>query len=171
MIEAGQVDRWRFAWKLENVRRLQHAIPYEHPKGAFISVTLGDAAAGHIRAQLWSGHTSALGERIESPTAMPCCSRSSISFNFARDNLGSIASWGVRRNLQVSRKGEAPKCDAYEGAPEDDGESRQEPRATWLLNAPGSKGPLSLLESPYRHCPREATSPLLEDCARSHARF
>lgn len=34
------IGKWKYAWELEDVRKLKSAIPYTHPKGAVIWVTL-----------------------------------------------------------------------------------------------------------------------------------
>ncbi len=36
--EAHLLERWRFPWVLENVKRYENPIPYFHPKGAVIWV-------------------------------------------------------------------------------------------------------------------------------------
>lgn len=51
-IENGEVDRWPFAWKLADVRRLPSPVPYVHRRGAVTWVTLDSAASLSIVRQL-----------------------------------------------------------------------------------------------------------------------
>lgn len=39
-INRGEVDKWRYAWELSNVRQLKRPVPYSHPQGAVIWVNL-----------------------------------------------------------------------------------------------------------------------------------
>ncbi|MDG1463126.1 MAG: hypothetical protein P8R04_06090, partial [Gammaproteobacteria bacterium] len=40
MIVSGEVDKWCYAWVLQNVRKLSQPVPYSHPSGAVIWVNL-----------------------------------------------------------------------------------------------------------------------------------
>lgn len=51
-IESGEVDKWPYAWKLEQVHCLPQPVPYVHRNGAVIWATLDDAACEGVQAQV-----------------------------------------------------------------------------------------------------------------------
>ena len=57
MIESGAVDKWCYAWQLENVRRLEGPVAYQHRPGAVIWVNLDDAAKGALNGEQEAGAT------------------------------------------------------------------------------------------------------------------
>src|SRR5690606_9835323 len=51
MINSGQVDKWQYAWELNSVRRLEHPVPYSHPRGAVIWVNLESRTYEQVQRQ------------------------------------------------------------------------------------------------------------------------
>ncbi len=51
-VPASMIGKWRYAWKLENVRALSMPVSYRHPKGAVKWVTLDEATRNEIAKRL-----------------------------------------------------------------------------------------------------------------------
>lgn len=47
-VVSGAVDKWRYAWVLRDIRVLARPVPYVHPSGAVIWVSLDDAAQARL---------------------------------------------------------------------------------------------------------------------------
>jgi hypothetical protein len=54
MIRSGEVAKWNTPWKLADVRRLDHPVPYRHKSGAVTWVELDDVAIEGVAAVLRS---------------------------------------------------------------------------------------------------------------------
>ena len=52
MISSGEVAKWNTPWKLTNVRRLKHPVPYRHKNGAVTWVDLEDEAIDGVARQI-----------------------------------------------------------------------------------------------------------------------
>lgn len=119
MIENGQVDRWCYAWKLDNVHRLPRPVRYEHPNGAVIWVNLGDATSEEIRMRLGGMRPSVLHETERAAIKMvgSAVGRGTAAERelvpFARDNTCFNRLLGARGYFQVGAKGEEVKYDIY----------------------------------------------------------
>lgn len=50
LIESGAVAKWRHAWVLRSAARLRAPVPYRHPRGAVIWVTLDPEARAAVAA-------------------------------------------------------------------------------------------------------------------------
>lgn len=48
-IERGEFDKWRFAWVLRDVVKFAKSVPYRHPSGAVIWVTLDSAVSSQCQ--------------------------------------------------------------------------------------------------------------------------
>lgn len=52
MIRSGEVAKWNTPWKLADVRRFEHPVPYSHKSGAVTWVELDDAAVNGVARQI-----------------------------------------------------------------------------------------------------------------------
>jgi hypothetical protein len=50
--ESGELGKWNVAWLLRGARPLPHPVPYQHPSGAVIWVSLSDAESIAVEAAL-----------------------------------------------------------------------------------------------------------------------
>ena len=48
-IEKGEFDKWRFAWVLRDVVKFARSVPYRHPSGAVIWVTLDSSVSSQLQ--------------------------------------------------------------------------------------------------------------------------
>ena len=48
-IQRGEFDKWRFAWVLRDAVKLARSVPYAHPSGAVIWVTLDSAVSSQLQ--------------------------------------------------------------------------------------------------------------------------
>lgn len=165
-VQSGAVDKWCYAWKLANVKRLATPISYVHPKGAVIWVTLGDEVAAQLDAipQLHAS-PEAMPEQLQRPAqaesnpVSPSGTRSehskrdqpasetagkALEVPVAKD--GSVFSRGLgeRGYFQVGAKGDEEKFDTFEAALN---ALRKMPTARWRRpNAKGNWGIVSAVK-------------------------
>ena len=48
-IERGEFDKWRYAWVLRDVTKFATPVPYRHPSGAVIWVTLDSSVSSRFQ--------------------------------------------------------------------------------------------------------------------------
>ena len=73
MIVSGEVDKWCYAWVLQNMRKLSQPVPYSHPSGAVIWVNLEPEVCTILSSMAESdsfvGETSAYFAHLTAPEA------------------------------------------------------------------------------------------------------
>lgn len=123
MIYRGEVDKWRYAWELSNVRRLEKPVPYSHSNGAVIWVNLESRICNQIQAEVMllpsdPPMVSQVKEEdmVHSPRTSVHLEGTKDFVPFARDLTCFNRSLNSRGYFQVGAKGEEAKYDEYEEA-------------------------------------------------------
>ena len=80
-LRSGEVEKWNHAWVLEDARRLDDPVSYEHPSGAVIWVRLTPSVVERVCAQIDDCQAAA----ASSPFL------GNVNFRFASDGAGSTS--------------------------------------------------------------------------------
>jgi hypothetical protein len=51
-IESGEVDKWKYAWVLQDAKKLSNPVSYQHKSGAVIWVNLDSSVSNAVSEQL-----------------------------------------------------------------------------------------------------------------------
>ena len=122
-INRGEVDKWRYAWELSNVRQLKRPVPYSHPQGAVIWVNLESRICAQVHTEIAALQSQPVAISPVEEKAMTSAPRTSVQrvgmtdlVPFARDHTCFNRSLGSRGYFQVGGRGEERKYNEYEEA-------------------------------------------------------
>lgn len=134
MLQSGKVDKWRWAWILDEVVALDRPVPYQHPKGAVIWVRLEREVAlrlphvgsANLDVAVEDSGCSPAAENHPEPESIPLIGTETVRamrrgaseelVPFAKDGSWFGRHLGERGYYQVGAKGDEQKIESYEQA-------------------------------------------------------